>query len=264
LKLSTGESRTVKGKLPSGTGSTLTYYSGKKKIATVDKLTGVVTAVSPGSTTITVKTFNGNTAACNITVVAAPAEVFLPDTLTVYLAKKATVKATAVDANGAEVPTSFTYSAEDGTGRIAVNRTTGKIKGMAEGTAYLHVTAHNGVSTHLQDGMPVETVCVVNVVKEPKRIELAANSVTIDVDETFDLAPRVLAKDGSVIEGAAYTVSSSDESVLSVSADGIVKGLKFFAKVGFVLPPVAVGHNLVKKQIVFYGCLCERKKKVQI
>ena len=226
VTLSVGDSCRLQGNLPSGTGSTLSYYSGKKKIATVDKRTGVVTAVAPGSTTITVKTFNGLIAACKLTVVEAPTEVFLPDKLTVYLKQKTSVTATAVDANGAEVPATFTYSVQNGTGQVSVNARTGSIRGTAEGTAYIYVTAHNGVSTHLVDGAPVQTFCVVNVIKAPKRIELAADDITIGVGDIYDLAPRVLAKDGSVIEGADYAVSSSDESVLGVSKSGVVAGLK--------------------------------------
>ena len=226
LTLSVGDSRAIMGKLPSDTGSTLTYSSGEKKIATVDKYTGVVTAVAPGSTTITVKTFNGHKAACNLTVVEAPAEVFLPDKLTVYLKERTAVTATAVDANGVGVPATFTYSVQNGTGQVSLNASTGSIKGIAEGTAYLYVTAHNGVSTHLVDGAPVQTFCIVNVIKVPERVELAADDITIGVGETCDLAPRVLAKDGSVIEGAGYAVSSSDESVLGVSENGVVTGLK--------------------------------------
>ena len=226
LTLSVGESFALKGKLPSGTGSTLTYTSGKKKIATVDRYTGVVTALAPGSATITVKTFNGHKAVCNLTVVEAPAEVFLPGKLTVYLKEKTTVTATAVDANGVEVPATFTYSVENGTGQVSVNARTGRIKGTAVGTAFLYVTAHNGISTHLVNGAPVQTICIINVIKAPDKIELAADEITIGVGETCDLAPRVLAKDGSVIEGADYAVSSSDESVLGVDENGVVTGLK--------------------------------------
>lgn len=226
LTLSVGESFALKGKLPSGTGSTLTYTSGKKKIATVDRYTGVVTALAPGSATITVKTFNGHKAVCNLTVVEAPAEVFLPGKLTVYLKEKTTVTATAVDANGVEVPATFTYSVENGTGQVSVNARTGRIKGTAVGTAFLYVTAHNGISTHLVNGTPVQTFCIINVIKVPDKIELASDEVTIGVGETCDLAPRVLAKDGSVIEGADYAVLSSDESVLGVDENGVVTGLK--------------------------------------
>lgn len=226
LTLSVGESATLKGKLPSGTGSTLTYTSGKKKVATVDKRTGVVSAVAPGSATITVKTFNGHKAVCKLTVVDAPAQVLLPEKLTVYLKEKTTITATAVDARGDEVPATFTYSVENGTGRVALNAKTGRLKGTALGTAFIYVTAHNGVSTHLVNGAPAQTFCIVNVIKAPQRVELAASDIAIGVGESYDLGPKVMAKDGSVIEEADYAVSSSDESVLSVSENGVVTGLK--------------------------------------
>ena len=226
LTLSEGDTSTLTGKMSSDKGSTLTFTSADKGVATVERYTGVVTAVSAGSTTITVKTFNGHTAKCALTVVAAPSQVFLPETLTIALNEKVSVSARAVDAEGVEVPATFTYRAKKGTGKISVNKKTGKIAGKALGTAWLYVTAHNGVCTHLVDGMPVETVCAVNVVEAPDRVELAADAITIGVDQTFELSPRMLAADGSAIEGAVYTVETSSESVASVSDTGTVKGLK--------------------------------------
>lgn len=225
LTLSVGESYALKGELPSGTGSSLSFTSGKKAVAMVDRQTGVVSALAPGSTTIKVKTFNGHTASCRLTVVSTPAEVFLPETRTVFLKEKTTVAATAVNANGAEVPAKFTYSAQKGTGKISVNAKTGLIKGTALGTAYLYVTTHNGVSTHLVDGVPTQTVCTVNVVKAPESIALNATEATIGVGELYPLNPRVLAQDGTEIQGLAYTVSSSDESVAGVGEDGVVQGV---------------------------------------
>ena len=225
LTLSVGETYGLTAKLPSKTGSTLTYSSKDKTIATVGKLTGVVTAVAPGSTKITVKTFNGKTATCKLTVVAEPNEVYLPETLTLALNDRATVEAYALDANGSRVPATFTYSAKKGTGKVSVNAKTGKVAGKAVGTAKIYVSAQNGVSTHLSNGQRVETVCLVNVVEAPDRIELAAGEITIGVDQTFDLKPRVLTADGTVIEGATYTVASSGEDGLSVSGEGVVKGL---------------------------------------
>lgn len=226
LTLSVGETYGLKAKLPSKTGSTLTYKSGDKAIAVVDRLTGVVTAVAPGSATITVKTFNKKKAVCKVTVVAGPAEVFLPETLTVGLNESTTIEATAVNADGEQVPATFTYRTKKGTGSISINAKTGKLTGKAVGTAKIYVTAHNGVSTHLVDGKPVKTVCVVNVIKVPDRIELAANAITVGVGQTFDLKPRVLAADGSEPEDAGYTVESSSESGLSVTDQGVVQGLR--------------------------------------
>ena len=225
LTLSVGETCGLAAKLPSKTGSTLTYSSNDRNVARVDKLTGVITAVAPGSAKIKVKTFNGKSATCKLTVVAAPNEVYLPETLTLALNEKATVEAYAVNAEGTQVPATFTYSAKKGTGKVSVSAKTGKVTGKAVGTAKIYVSTHNGVSTHLSNGKRVKTVCRVNVVKAPDRIELAAGEITIGVDQTFDLKPRVLAADGSLIEEATYTVASSSEDDLSVTGEGVVKGL---------------------------------------
>lgn len=226
LTLSAGSSYALTAKLPSSTGSTLTFTSADKKVATVDKLTGVITAVAPGTTKITVKTFNSKKATCTLTVVAEPNEVFLPETLTVCLNEKTSVTATAVDANGAEVPATFTFSAEQGTGQIAVSSKTGRVGGKALGTARIRVSTQNGVSTHISGGMHVDTVCEVTVVATRDRVELATGEVSIGVDQSYDLDPRMVAEDGTPLEGVTYTVSSSDESVVTVVENGVVKGLK--------------------------------------
>ena len=226
LTLSAGSTYALKAKLPSSTGSTLTYTSANKEVAKVDKLSGVITAVAPGTTKITVKTFNSKKATCTLTVVAEPNEVFLPEALTVCLNEKISVTATAVDANGAEVPATFTFSAEQGTGKIVVNSKTGRVAGKALGTARIRVRTQNGVSTHISGGMRVETVCEVTVVATRDRAELAASELSIGIGQTYDLAPRMVAEDGSLLEGVTYTVTSSDESVVAIVENGVVKGLK--------------------------------------
>lgn len=67
LKLAAGRTALLKATLPGGTASKLTWSSSKKKVATVDSR-GVVTAVAPGKAKITVKTFNGHSATCQVTV----------------------------------------------------------------------------------------------------------------------------------------------------------------------------------------------------
>jgi hypothetical protein len=59
-------------------------------------------------------------------VTAEPTEVFLPENLTLCLKEKTTVAATAAGPDGETVPTTFKYSASQGTGKITVNPKTGK------------------------------------------------------------------------------------------------------------------------------------------
>ena len=160
-----------------------------------------------------------------MTVTAGPTQVFLPETLTICLNEKTTVAATAVGPDGETVPAVFKYTARQGTGKISVNAKTGKVVGRALGTAQIRVSAQNGVSTHLDGGQPVETVCEVNVVEAPERIELVAGEITIGIGQAYDLNPRILASDGTALAGVGYTVASSSDIGLSASASGVVKGL---------------------------------------
>ncbi len=68
LNLYVGSSFTLKKTLSHGSASSkITYTSGNKSIATVNSA-GKITAKKAGTTTITVKTYNGKTAKCRITV----------------------------------------------------------------------------------------------------------------------------------------------------------------------------------------------------
>ena len=225
LTLSVGQEAALKATLPSGTGSTLTYASSGKSVAEVNKK-GVVTALALGTTKITVKTFNGHKATCKVTVLPEPDQVFLPESLSLMEGESRTPTVTALAADGSATVADCTFTAEDGTGKITVDEETGEVKGVEPGVAYVRVTTHNGVSTHLENGERVETVCAVNVKVGPKRIELAEDSVTLGVKQTLALKPRIYDSEGNLMEGAKFTVSSSSASKVSVTSKGVVKGLK--------------------------------------
>lgn len=68
ISMRAGEATTVKYTLPSGTASALTWESSDSNIAAVDD-GGNVVAISPGTVTLTARTFNGKSAVCTLTVV---------------------------------------------------------------------------------------------------------------------------------------------------------------------------------------------------
>ncbi|MDO4865534.1 MAG: Ig-like domain-containing protein [Clostridia bacterium] len=74
--LGVGEAFGLKATLPKKTASALTWTSSNPGVAVVDG-SGVVTAVSPGTATITVKTFNKKKASCKLTIKKAPEYVAL-------------------------------------------------------------------------------------------------------------------------------------------------------------------------------------------
>ncbi len=74
--LGVGEPFSLKATLPNNTASVLTWTSSNPGVAAVDG-SGVVTALSPGTATITVKTFNKKKATCKLKVMNAPEYVAL-------------------------------------------------------------------------------------------------------------------------------------------------------------------------------------------
>lgn len=224
LKLSVGQTCQLKAILPSGTASTLNWASKDGSVAAVSGA-GVVTAVSPGKVKIAVKTFNKKSAGCTVTVLPAPDQVTLPKSMALVEGERRTIAAEALDADGNRTVAGFTYAAEDGTGSVAVDPDTGEVLGVAPGTAYIRVTAHNGVNTHLKKGERVETVCAVEVSVGPEKIVLDREKVTIGLKQKLALSATVIGTDGSEMENAKLTVTSSKPKKLSVSAGGVIKGL---------------------------------------
>lgn len=94
ITLGVKETFTLKHTLPSATASNKIFYtSSDGKIATVNA-GGKVTAKKKGTVTITVKTYNGKTAKCKVTVKAAPTKVsFSPKTVYLYPGQTKTINA---------------------------------------------------------------------------------------------------------------------------------------------------------------------------
>ena len=80
LTLEIGESFDLNSSLPSGEASYAIYYSSDNpSVASVKKAGGIVTAVAPGTATVTATTYNGNTVTCKVNVKAPKPELVLGD-----------------------------------------------------------------------------------------------------------------------------------------------------------------------------------------
>lgn len=143
--LGAGESTTLTAKIqPSNAVKNLTWSSSNTSVATVSN--GKITAKKSGTAYITVKTSNGKTAQCKVTVKPAPTSVKTnPASVTLGVGEKYTIS---------ESTNSGTYANADNlkwsTSNSSVatvtkgNGNKATITAKAKGTAYIKITLYNG------------------------------------------------------------------------------------------------------------------------
>ncbi|MEE1124523.1 MAG: Ig-like domain-containing protein, partial [Acutalibacteraceae bacterium] len=133
LSLYEGKAETLTATVTGGS-KVASWTSSNKKIATVSS--GKVTAVAPGTATITVKLANGNTAKCTVTVKKSTVKLD-KTSVSLYEGQTATPKATVT---GTSKIASWTSSNT----KVATVTSAGKITAVAPGTATVTVKLANG------------------------------------------------------------------------------------------------------------------------
>ena len=186
------------------------WSSSKESVATVSD-EGLVSAVSEGSATITVKTVDGDkTATCKITVESVPAAVegVAINKQEIELAPGQTEQLEAIispeNAENKDVRwLSSDYDVAN------VGRTTGLVTAKANGEATITVKTVDGEKT---------ATCVVKVITPIESISLSSTSATLIPEATLTLVATVLPETAS---NKNYSWSSSNEAVAKVE-DGVV------------------------------------------
>ncbi len=146
LSLDKGESYALKATVipDKAPNKKVTWKSSDTKVATVDA-NGKVTAVAPGSATITVTTEDGNkTATCVVSVAGAVSGVTLDKTeLALKVDESAVLKATVLPENA--LNKKVTWKSSDT--KVATVDANGKVTAVAPGTATITVTTEDGNKT---------------------------------------------------------------------------------------------------------------------
>ncbi len=178
------------------------YTTSKSSVATVSSSGGLITAKAVGTATITVKTFNGKTDTCKVTVKKAPTSIaFNKSTITIGVGETYDFS-TPVNSGAATYKRTYT----SGNKSIATINSSGLITGKSVGTVTMTVKAFNDV----------KGTCKVTVKKAPTSIKLNKTSITMGVGEIYDLSSTANSGEGSYKR--TYTTSKS--SVATVSSSG--------------------------------------------
>ncbi len=187
-----------------------TWASSDNSVATVSG--GTVTPKKVGTAVITVKSANGKTASCSVTVRQHVTGISLDKTtVSMESGKTVSLKATVKPANATDK--GYTFSCSDT--KIATVSASGVITAKAPGTATVTVRSKENNKT---------ATCKVTVVERVTGIEISTMAETLYVDkysvgETLMLNVTVLPANAT---NKAVTWSSSDNSIARVTSDGVV------------------------------------------
>ena len=190
------------------TEKTLTWTSSNMTVATVAN--GKIMAKSAGTSTVTVKTSNGKTASCKVTVKAAPTAIKVSSAaLSLGVGETYNLTATITPSNAFNTVTWTSSSAS------VVTVANGKLTAKKTGTATITAKTANGKSA----------TCKVTVKAAASSVKLDKSSVTIGIGESFTVSSII----PSNAAAATRTYSSSNSSVVQMTRTnwvGVFKGVK--------------------------------------
>lgn len=198
------------------TNRELVWTSSDSSIATVDA-NGIVKGIKNGTVTITAKTKDGKVVASTKITVKVPEPVienikFSQDNISIK--KDDTLGLTVVVTPSELSSSKLTWKSSDE--NIVTVDESGKIKGINVGSATITVTSSNGKTA----------TCKVNVVEESievQEIVLTPLEKTIGNNRTTQVIADIKPENATNRE---LVWTSSDSSVATVDANGVVKGIK--------------------------------------
>lgn len=211
IGLMTAQTFQLKPTLNKGAGGVITLTSENPDVAEVNDDTGVITAVSEGTTFIWAETYNGLKAYCEVNVMPGPEEIIVDETGFVYVGQSAELGAVALTATGEDVTPMLAYKSSDA--KVVSVTSEGVVKGVKAGTATITVSAANGkkATCRITVGKAATSITL-----NKKELKLKFNEETFE-GESFQL--KATLNSGAVAE---ITFDSDNEDVAWVDEDGMV------------------------------------------
>src|SRR5438094_367048 len=195
-------------------GRTVTWSSSNTAVATVSN-SGLVSAVTPGSATITAAS-EGKSGTSTITVTPVPvASVDVtPPSASVQAGQTVQLTATPKDAGGASLSgRTVTWSSSNTA--VATVSNSGLVSGVTPGSATITATSEgkSGTSSISVTNVPVATV------------DVTPPSASVQAGQTVQLTGTPRDAGGNPLSGRTVTWSSSNTAVATVSNSGLVSGV---------------------------------------
>ena len=216
-----GQSTQLTAVLRDGTGTLLAdrliaWSSSDASVATVTSQ-GVVTAVAPGSATITASV-DAMSASANVVVTARPASAVIlsPEHVTIFSGQALQLSALVTDDRGQLLP-GRPISFASSNPQIATVSSTGVVTGIAGGIVTITATSESASGS-----------ATITVTPEPVAIlAVSPSTATLFVGQTLQLGivARNAAGQSLSLTGRSVSWSSSTPALTSVSSSGLVTGL---------------------------------------
>ncbi len=196
------------------TGQTITWTSSKTSVATVNG-SGLVTAVSAGTATITAST-SGKSGTASVTVAAAAPVVasvtVAPSSVSNSVGQTAQLSAVVKDGSGNTMTgQSITWSSSNSS--VATVNTSGVVTSVAAGTATITASS-SGKSGTVSVTVAAAAPVVASVIVTP-------SSASNTVGQTMQFATTVLDGTGTPITGQSISWTSSNTAVATVNGSGL-------------------------------------------
>ncbi|MBR6536513.1 MAG: Ig-like domain-containing protein [Lachnospiraceae bacterium] len=178
-------------------------------IATVSS-TGRVTAKNPGQTIIMVKTDNGATAYCKLTVLQAVTGLEItPDKATLDVGEKLQLYTEFTPATASNTAVYWSSSDEE----IATVDKDGEVTAKQGGLVVIQCKTDDG---------GYNAVCIITVIEEVTEIKITPEQYKLGLGKTFQLKAEIT---NSTASDKDIEWRSSDESVCTVDKNGKIKGI---------------------------------------